>query len=298
MPDKDFKSDDKVLNHVIDGTYKVDKHIGGGAFGSIYSGTDLRSGEVVAIKLEEKDSEAPQLPLEYRFYVLIGQHWGIPRVHHFGPCLCYHALVLELLGPSLEQIHESCKKRFSVHTTAKIALQILEVIEFVHNKRIVFRDVKPDNFLLGLPDSPKASTIHMVDFGLAKEYIDMHTGQHIRLRAGRQLIGTPRYMSTWTHRGRQHSRRDDLESIGFMLIYFVKGRLPWQGLKGKNRYDAIGRIKMQTPIEELCRGLPEQFAQYCSYVRQLEFEEQPDYERVSNLFRSLTNPELSFDWQR
>ena len=297
MPDK-IKDEDKLINCVIDGKYRVDKPIGSGAFGQLFSGVNIETQEIIAIKMEEKDSEAPQLPLEYRFYVLLGEHQNLPKVYHFGPIRFHHALVLELLGPSLEQMFELCASKFSVLTTAKIGKQIIETIEYVHSKRIVFRDVKPENFLLGQRGSFKANTIHMIDFGLAKEYIDMRTGKHIAMKTGKLLIGTPRYMSTWTHRGKEHGRRDDLESIGFMLIYFLKGRLPWQGLKGKHRYERIGEIKMETPIDQLCIGLPQQFAQYCSYIRGLDFEAQPDYNQLKELFNSMIIPEANFDWDQ
>ncbi|TFK55102.1 CK1/CK1/CK1-G protein kinase [Heliocybe sulcata] len=273
--------------NVVGVHYRVGRKIGEGSFGVIFEGTNLLNSQTVAIKFEPRKAEAPQLRDECRSYRILAGCPGIPQIYHFGQEGLHNILVIDLLGPSLEDLFDMCGRKFSVKTVCMAARQMITRVQTIHEKNLIYRDIKPDNFLIGRPGTKNANVVHVVDFGMAKQYRDPKTKQHIPYRERKSLSGTARYMSINTHLGREQSRRDDLEALGHVFMYFLRGSLPWQGLKAatnKQKYEKIGEKKQTTPIKELCEGFPEEFAIYLNYVRKLGFEETPDYEFLRELF--------------
>ncbi|KAL9578873.1 MAG: hypothetical protein Q9212_005445 [Teloschistes hypoglaucus] len=295
-------------SNVVGVHYRVGKKIGEGSFGVIFEGTNLLNNQQVAIKFEPRKSDAPQLRDEYRTYKILVGCPGIPNVYYFGQEGLHNILVIDLLGPSLEDLFDICNRRFSPKTVVMVAKQMLSRVQTIHEKNLIYRDIKPDNFLIGRPNSKSANVIHVVDFGMAKQYRDPKTKQHIPYRERKSLSGTARYMSINTHLGREQSRRDDLEALGHVFMYFLRGGLPWQGLKAatnKQKYEKIGEKKQTTAIKDLCDGYPvaEEFNKYLSYVRNLGFEDTPDYDYLRDLFtQALKNigdvEDGDYDWMK
>ncbi|KAJ3357691.1 casein kinase I [Entophlyctis luteolus] len=287
------------------------------------TGINMLNNQPVAIKFEPRKSEAPQLRDEARTFKMLAGSVGIPNVYHFGQDGLYNILCIDLLGPSLEDMFDLCKRTFSVKTVCMAAKQMITRVQTIHERSLVYRDIKPDNFLIGrLPKHSEivanvgkltdpygivanhsiqnphpAAQIHIIDFGMAKMYKDPKTKQHIPYREKKSLSGTARYMSINTHLGREQSRRDDLESLGHVLFYFLRGSLPWQGMKAatnKQKYEKIGEKKRTVPISELCEGFPEEFGTYLAYCRDLKFEETPDYDYLRGLFSQGSKVQNSF----
>lgn len=282
--------------------YRLGRKIGSGSFGDIYLGTNITNGEEVAIKLECVKTKHPQLHIESKFYKMMQGGVGIPAIKWCGAEGDYNVMVMELLGPSLEDLFNFCNRKFSLKTVLLLADQMISRVEYIHSKNFIHRDVKPDNFLMGL--GKKGNLVYIIDFGLAKKYRDPRTHQHIPYRENKNLTGTARYASINTHLGIEQSRRDDLESLGYVLMYFNRGSLPWQGLKAANKrqkYERISEKKMSTPIEELCKSYSSEFATYLNFCRSLRFDDKPDYSYLRQLYRNLFHRQgftydYVFDW--
>uniref|UniRef100_UPI00358F88F9 casein kinase I-like isoform X1 n=2 Tax=Myxine glutinosa TaxID=7769 RepID=UPI00358F88F9 len=282
--------------------YRLGRKIGSGSFGDIYLGTTIATAEEVAIKLECVKTKHPQLHIESKFYKMMQGGVGIPTIKWCGAEGDYNVMVMELLGPSLEDLFNFCTRKFSLKTVLLLADQMISRIEYVHSKNFIHRDIKPDNFLMGL--GKKGNLVYIIDFGLAKKYRDARTHQHIPYRENKNLTGTARYASINTHLGIEQSRRDDLESLGYVLMYFNLGSLPWQGLKAatkRQKYERISEKKMSTPIEVLCKGYASEFATYLNFCRSLRFDDKPDYSYLRQLFRNLFHRQgfsydYVFDW--
>ncbi|CAN6479504.1 unnamed protein product [Victoria cruziana] len=276
------------MEHVIGGKFRLGRKIGSGSFGELYLGLNIQTGEEVAIKLESVKTKHPQLHYESKLYILLQGGTGIPNLKWFGVEGEYNVMVIDLLGPSLEDLFNYCNRKFTLKTVLMLADQLINRIEYVHSRGFLHRDIKPDNFLMGL--GRKANQVYIIDFGLAKKYRDLTTHKHIPYRENKNLTGTARYASVNTHLGVEQSRRDDLESLGYVLMYFLRGSLPWQGLKAgtkKQKYDKISEKKMLTPVEVLCKTYPSEFISYFHYCRSLRFEDKPDYSYLKRLFRDL-----------
>ena len=205
---------------------------------------------------------------------------------------------MELLGKSLEDIFQQQQKKFSIKTVCMIGIQMLDRLEFIHSKNIIHRDIKPDNFVVGLDN--KCHIIYVLDFGLSKKFRSSRTHQHIKFNINKKLTGTARYASINALKGCEQSRRDDLEAIGYVLMYFLRGSLPWQGLhvhKGEDRYKKILLKKKSTSAEELCKGFPNEFVDYINYTRNLEFEADPDYKYLRELLvTALKKQDCTYDF--
>ncbi|XP_078428144.1 casein kinase 1-like protein 12 [Wolffia australiana] len=290
------------MDPLVGKKYRIGRKLGSGSFGELYLGTNIQTNEEVAIKLERVKSRHPQLHYESKLYRIFQGGTGIPSVRWFGVELDYNILVMDLLGPSLEDLFTFCNRKLSLKSVLMLADQMINRIEYIHSKSFLHRDIKPDNFLMGL--GRRANQVYIIDFGLAKKYRDTSTHQHIPYKENKSLTGTARYASMNTHLGIEQSRRDDMESLGYVLMYFLRGSLPWQGLKAgnkKQKYEKICEKKVNTSIEALCRGYPPEFASYFHYCRNLAFEEKPDYMYLKRLFRDLFIREgfqfdYVFDW--
>lgn len=291
-----------MMDLVVGGKFKLGRKIGSGSFGELYLGTNVTNGEEVAVKLEPVKTRHPQLQYESKLYMLLQGGTGVPHLKWFGIEGEHNVMVIDLLGPSLEDLFNYCNRKFSLKTVLMLADQLISRVEYMHSRGFLHRDIKPDNFLMGL--GRKANQVYIIDYGLAKKYRDLQTHKHIPYRENKNLTGTARYASVNTHLGVEQSRRDDLESLGYVLMYFMRGSLPWQGLKAgtkKQKYDRISEKKMLTPIEVLCKSYPTEFTSYFHYCRSLRFDDKPDYSYLKRLFRDLFIREgyqfdYVFDW--
>ena len=299
------EEEDKFIkeNPIVFKKYKVKKKLGEGAFGDVYLGQTIENNSYVALKVEQRKIVKPILESEaFLLYSIAGL--GIPEVKSFGKVKNYNILVEPLLGKSLFDIFAENHKQMSLEDVCLIGRQVIDRIQWVHSKYIVHRDIKPDNFLIGKKDP---NVIYLIDFGLSKKYRSSTTNKHIRFGFTGKLTGTVRFASANALRGGEQSRRDDIESIGYMLVYFLKKKLPWQGVTGRKkmeRYLKIYKMKKNTSPEELCSGLFPEMVEYVSYSKKLEFEQEPDYNYLRRLFSKMikrvnnTKDQLVFSWIR
>ena len=294
------EEEDPMIGKLIFDRYKLIKKLGAGSFGSIYSAE--YENKYYAIKLEEKKAGYGLLEHESTFMQYLRSP-ALPVIKAYGYSSTHNILVMELMGKSLEDIFEKFEpKKFSVRCVCNIGYQMIEILEFIHNKNIIHRDIKPDNFVIGLGE--KRKYIYILDFGLAKKYRSSKTLQHYAVMKSKNLTGTARYASINALDGLTQSRRDDLEAVGYVLLYFLRGRLPWQGIPVKNkeeRYRKIKQKKIDITAEELCKGFPLQFVQYLNYTRNLEYEDDPNYNFLKNLFVSVLSDmghkvDCYYDW--
>ena len=277
--------------------------LGKGGFGQLYLGRNLKENDLVAIKVEERGSRS-HLYAEFQILKEIENEKGIPKVYEFHKGHKHNYLMMQLLGKSLDKLFTEMKRHFSIKTVSMIGYQMVQRIEYVHSKGYIHRDIKPGNFLIG--KSSEKERLYIIDFGLSKKYIDKITGKHVIYKEGKGLTGTARYVSLNTHYGIDQSRRDDIEGIAYNLIYFAKGKLPWQGVKTKNKKEKHKKImecKEEYKEDKLCEGLPEEFPNLLKYARKLDFEEEPDYKNIKIMFKQLVlssgyRMDWKFDWEK
>jgi len=287
----------------IGGTYIIGMKLGAGSFGVIYSARHHLTNEEYAVKIEPVRSKHPQLLYEAKLLKHLQGGPGIANVYFCETEGDSNLLVMDLLGRSLEDLFNVCDRRFSLSTVLQLADQMFLRIEYLHSKNFIHRDIKPDNFLVGRGD--KGRILYLIYFGLAKKYRDPRSHQHVSYKENKNLTGTARFASVNAHLGIEQSRRDDLEAIGYILIYFLRGSLPWQGLKANTKHDKYQQImekKISISVDVLCKGFPKEFGTFFDYCRGLRFEDKPDYNYVRLLFkdaqsREVQYPDSPFDWE-
>lgn len=296
--------------------WEVGSRVAGGSFGDVYIGRNVVTGQHAAVKLEKvRSGNSTSWLQEVKMYRCVTPHPGVPALLWSGLASDgRRGIALELLGPSLDDLFNALQRSISIPTLCAVAVALVDRIAWLHSRGIVHRDVKPQNFLCGriaLDDgegsawrphvafSTSADDVFVVDFGLAKAF-NTRSG-HVQFKRHQGRAGTARYASINTHKGHVQSRRDDLEAIGYMLVFLHKGRLPWQGVKASSRrhkHKKICAVKSATSLTELCDGMPQAFAMYIEYARRLGFSEQPDYDYCKSLFEAVLHetPCVLPDW--
>jgi casein kinase 1, epsilon len=261
----------------IGSRYQVLRKLDAGSFGELYVGRDVQTQKLVAIKIEQRSTHRSLLPDEYDVYQQLGPCSGLPVVHWSGANDRLNILVLELLNINLLNYWRKHGARLLAPTVSGYARQLLEVLEHIHRRGYVHRDLKPENIMLN-----SKGRVFLVDFGLAKQVIV--NGQHIEARTNCGFAGTLRYMSLANHCGCEVSWRDDLEALAYVLIFLVKGSLPWQGLRAASTKEKQELIYQQKLKADLKADLPAAYQKLLSYARTLSFAEWPDYKMLRQLF--------------
>ncbi|KMZ60331.1 Casein kinase I [Zostera marina] len=276
--------------------YRIDRKLGKGGFGQVYMGRQVSCisngvGEV-ALKFEHKSSKGCNYgpPYEWQVYGTLGGIHGVPQVHYKGRQGDFYIMVMDMLGPSLWDVWNSNSHLMSSEMVACIAIEAISILEKMHSKGYVHGDVKPENFLLGLHGTPDEKKLFLVDLGLATKWKNS-TGHHVEYDQRPDVFrGTVRYASVHAHLGRTASRRDDLESLVYTLIFLLRGRLPWQGYQGESKSFLVCKKKMATSPESLCCFCPLPFKHFIEYVVNLKFDEEPNYAKCISLFDGIIGP--------
>ncbi|MBA0622411.1 hypothetical protein Godav_007958, partial [Gossypium davidsonii] len=276
--------------------YRIERKLGKGGFGQVYVGRRIGAGPgalEVALKFEHRSSKGCNYgpPYEWQVYGALGGSHGVPRVHYKGRQGDYYVMVMDILGPSLWDVWNNNSHTMSIEMVACIAIEAISILEKMHSRGYVHGDVKPENFLLGPPGTLDEKKLFLVDLGLATKWRDSSSGQHVEYDQHPDVFrGTVRYASVHAHLGRTGSRRDDLESLAYTLIFLLRGRLPWQGYQGENKGFLVCKKKMATSPETLCCFCPAPFRQFVEHVVNLKFDEEPNYAKYISLFDGIVGP--------
>ncbi len=294
-----------IINTSVVDNFRFVECLGKGSFGSVYKIINKKN-ETLACKVENKTSdEDKQLKQRLKNEFLIYKRLNVnkidcvPKVFSYIETEQHNLMCMELLGKGLNTIIDENGGKLDMGTVLNTSITIINNIKKIHKNGIIHRDIKPNNFMFGINENE--SKLHVMDFGLSKLWYE--NGKHIQFRENRSMIGTPRYASANVHMGLEASRRDDIESIGYMLIYMATGYLPWQGLKKKTKsttIDYIGEKKIMISIKQLCNGLPACFSEFMRYAKQIEFNEEPDYDYLIKLFESHATKnkiKLKYYWE-
>ena len=290
---------DPNINKIFFKKYKALKRIAEGSFGSIYEGINIRTNDKIAIKLEDRTQYNLLEEEGYTLFTLKG--FGIVELISYGRNKEYNIMIQPLLGDSIYKIFLNCKKNFTLKDICLIGLQCLDRLEWIHNKNFIHCDIKPENFLFGRKD-PKI--IYMIDFGLSKKYRSERTMKHIIFSTKKKMIGTARFASVNSLKGYELSRRDDMESFCYMILFFILKKLPWQGIKTQNQYKRFAKIceiKEKFNIDDYKEIIPFEIITIFKYVKKLKFEEEPNYDKIRNLFKKFLkqinfNDNDTFSW--
>ena len=294
------KSLHELQDKIIFSKYHLEKYLGKGSFSQVFLTKNIKTESLYATKVENRIKSIGLLEKEaYFLYLLKG--FGIPEIISFGRSGKYNVLIQQLLGKTLAELFKITKRKNKIKDLCMTAIQIIERIKYIHSKGIIHRDIKPENFLVGYPDS---STIYIIDFGLSRKYRSSKSGKHVNFFKNKFAVGTIRYLSLNASMGIEPTRRDDLESIAYMLIYLGKGNLPWNHIRGKTLNECLFKsykIKLNTSVEKLCEGLPKEFIIFTNYVKSLKFNQDPNYDYLKNLFINVLKEmqeenDLNFSW--
>ena len=289
---------DDILGQIFFNKYYCIRKLGEGSFGQIYEAE--YKNEKYALKFENRIKNYNLLQNEAAIINYL-KGPNIPFVKSYGFTSNYNILVMQLLGKSLENLLRE-RKVFSLKTVCMLGYQMINSLEYIHEKHILHRDIKPDNFVMGLDEL--SNNLYLIDFGLAKKYRSMTTLIQYPISKKNKLTGTARYASINVLKGYEHSRRDDLESVGYILVYFLKGKLPWQNIHVKTKEEKYKKIlekKMKISSYELFKGFPKEFENFLEYTKKLEYAERPDYEKLRKLFDNIMkkenyNYDYIYDW--
>ena len=291
----------QLLNTVFFNKYRLVEKLGEGTFGMIFK-CESTDG-LCAFKFEKKRYGRRSL-LKTESEVMIElKGFGIPKIISYIENDDYNIMIMELLGKSLEVLAQQyADEKLSLKTCCMLGIEMLKILKKIHDNHFIHRDIKPDNFAIGYSDQ---SQLYLIDFGLAKQYRNAKTLQQKPMQKNKKLTGTARYASINALRGYDQSRRDDLESIGYVLAYLLRGNLPWQGIVVKTKEEKYAKIlyrKQSITSEQLFFGFPNELCTYINYCKNLGYEEEPKYDYLTDLFKNIIQNQLheeidyKYDW--